>query len=148
MPRAPHSCFTPHQLASIGRRQIDEHMLQPYVSYVSDVYCICFIWMFTKVDLVLHMLQWLYTYVANVCFKTYVASVLFGYCTCCSGYTCMLQVYVSYVSPILDLYCKCFIWMLAFSVILQIGRPTPATPLRKRGVTCTKTTSLPHTPLA
>jgi hypothetical protein len=37
-----------------------------------------------NVDLVLHMLQWLYTYVATVCFKfqlfqMYVANVLFGY---------------------------------------------------------------------
>jgi hypothetical protein len=50
-----------------------------------------------KVDLVLHMLQCLYTYVASVCFKcfrcfqTYVASGLSG---CCTSYTHTLQVYV------------------------------------------------------
>jgi hypothetical protein len=31
------------QLAFVERQQVDEHMLQPYVSYVSDVCCICFI---------------------------------------------------------------------------------------------------------
>jgi hypothetical protein len=68
----------------------------------------------TKVDLVLHMLQWLYTYVASVCFmfqlfQTYVASVLSRYCICRSGYTCMLKVYVPNVSPVSNLYGKCFI---------------------------------------
>jgi hypothetical protein len=41
--------------------------LQVYVSnvsVVSNVCCKCFIWM-------LHMLQWLYTYVASVCLKCY-----------------------------------------------------------------------------
>jgi hypothetical protein len=81
-----------------------------------------------KVDLVLHILQWLYTYVASVCFKcfnyfkTNVVNVLFGYCICCCGYiyvasvcsksfTCfrpMLQVFnldVAYVSNILTFFC-------------------------------------------
>ena len=53
-----------------------------------------------KVDLVLHMLQRLYTYIASVCFKClsyfqmYVASGLSVCCICCTGYTRMLQVYV------------------------------------------------------
>jgi hypothetical protein len=53
-------------------------MLQPYVSCVLDVCCICFDLDVVKIDMVLHMLQWLYTYVANICFKCfklYVASV-------------------------------------------------------------------------
>jgi hypothetical protein len=40
------------------------------------------------------------------------ASVLSGCCICCSGYTHMLQVYVSSVSAILDVCRKCFIWIL------------------------------------
>jgi hypothetical protein len=43
-------------------------MLQVYVlniSPISDVCCKCFIW-------ILHMLQWLYTYVANVCFNCFI----------------------------------------------------------------------------
>jgi hypothetical protein len=49
-----------------SKQQVNERMLQPYVSCVSNV---CFIWKLyvfyldiTKVDLVLHMLQWLHTY--------------------------------------------------------------------------------------
>jgi hypothetical protein len=45
-------------------------------------------------------------------FQTYVTSVLSGYCICCSGCTCMLQVYVPNFSPVSDLCYKCFIWML------------------------------------
>jgi hypothetical protein len=136
VPRAPRH---PRQRAFIWRQQVDEHMLQPYVSWVLDVCCICFIWMLQKyiwcyiccndytrmlqvyvsnVSAVsnvcckcfiwmLHMLQWLYTYVASV-FPN-VSAVLSGHCICCSGYTCMLQVYVSNVSPILGVWCKCFI---------------------------------------
>jgi hypothetical protein len=57
-------------------------------------------------------------------FQTYVASVSSGYCICCSGYTCMLQVcffkclscfrrmlqvfylYVAYVAVVIYIYCK------------------------------------------
>jgi len=42
----------------------------------------------------------------------YVASVLSGCCICCTGYTRMLQVYVSNVSAVSNVCCKCFIWML------------------------------------
>jgi hypothetical protein len=106
-----------------------------------------------KVDLLLHMLQWLYTYIAsvkvsnvsavlNVCckcvyldvayvalaidvlcckcmfqmfqlFQTYIASVLPGCYIYCTGYTpTMLQVYVSNISIVSNLCCKCFVWML------------------------------------
>jgi hypothetical protein len=40
--------LAPRQLASIGRQQVDEHMLRSYVSCVSYVCCICFIWMLQK----------------------------------------------------------------------------------------------------
>jgi hypothetical protein len=46
-----------------------------------------------KLDLVLHMLQCLYTYVASVCFECfscfhmYIVSVLSVCCICCGGYT-------------------------------------------------------------
>jgi hypothetical protein len=65
----------------------------PYVSCISYV---CFIWMF-------HMLQWLYLYVASVCFKCFICfrrmlqSVLSGYCICLSGYTYRLQVSIQNV---------------------------------------------------
>jgi hypothetical protein len=42
-------------------------------------------------------------------FQTYVASVLFGWCICCTSYTRMLQAYVSNVSAISNI---CFIGML------------------------------------
>jgi hypothetical protein len=42
--RSPALC----QLASIGRQQIDEHMLQPYILCILDVCYICFIWMLQK----------------------------------------------------------------------------------------------------
>jgi hypothetical protein len=45
--------------------------------------------------------------VSNVCCKCF-----YGYCICCSGYTCMSQVYVLNVLPVSNLCCKCFIWML------------------------------------
>jgi hypothetical protein len=52
----------------------------------------------------LHMLQWLYMYVASVCSKcfTYFGHMLqvfyLDVVICCSGYTHMLQTYVSIVS--------------------------------------------------
>jgi hypothetical protein len=117
--RAPCWRRAPRQRASIGRQQVDLHTLQPwiYVAYVSmsihlcckcvfqmfqlfsNVCCNWFIWM-------LHMLDWLYTYTASVCFQmfrlfqTYVASVLSGCCICCNRHTCMLQVYVSNISVV------------------------------------------------
>ena len=73
----------------------------------------------------LHMLQWLYTYVASVrskCFICFFRSILqvciFGCCIC---FTHMLQEYVRNVSVVLVLCCNrcfhvascnCFIWML------------------------------------
>jgi hypothetical protein len=46
-------------------------MLQAYVSIVSCVLDICFECFHldvSKVDMVLHILQWLYTHVSNACF--------------------------------------------------------------------------------
>jgi hypothetical protein len=45
-------------------------------------------------------------------FPTYVASVLSGYCICCTGYIFMLLVYVSNVLAVSNLCCKYCIWML------------------------------------
>ena len=56
------------------------------------------------------------SYVATSVFVLQVASVLFGYCICYSGYTHILQVYVTNVLVVSDVCCKCFIWM---SHILQ-----------------------------
>ena len=50
-----------------------------------------------KVDMVLHMLQWLYTCVTSVCFK------------CFSCFKCMLQVFhldVAYVAMAIHVYCN------------------------------------------
>ena len=53
-------------------------------------------------------------YVSGVMFQRYVASVSDRYCksrsgccTCCNGYICMLQVYVSNVSDVSEVCCKC-----------------------------------------
>jgi hypothetical protein len=63
--------------------------------------CKCFIWM-------LHMLQWLAIHVCCKCMFQ-IFQLLSGCCICCSGYTHMLQVYVSKVSPVSDAFCsKCF----------------------------------------
>jgi hypothetical protein len=60
-------------------------------------------------------------------FQRFVASVSYGCCICCNGYTCMLQVYVPNVLSVSQTYvasvnlnvayvsricCKCLIWML------------------------------------
>ena len=52
-------------------------------------------------------------------FQRYVASVSYGCCknrsgccTCCIGYTCIIQVYVLNISFVLDVCCNCFICML------------------------------------
>jgi hypothetical protein len=93
-----------------------------HVAIVCFIRFRCMLHMFyldvTKVDLLLHMLQWLYTYVASVCFKCFsclkhMSQVyLSRYCICCSDYTYILQVYVPNVSHVSDLCCKRFIWML------------------------------------
>jgi hypothetical protein len=52
----------PALLCAVQKKKVEKHMLQAYVSSVSDVpevCCKCFMWMF-------YMLQWLYTYVASV----------------------------------------------------------------------------------
>jgi hypothetical protein len=91
-------------------------VLQVYVSVVSNVCCKCFIWM-------LHMLQWLYTYVANVFPNVSVVlsrccMFLSRCCTCCNGYTRMVQVYILNVSPISCVCYKCFIWMLLYDAVV------------------------------
>jgi hypothetical protein len=71
------------------------HALQMYVAYVLSGCC--------KIDLVLHMLQWLYTCVASVCFK------------CLCFFKRMLQVfhlYVAYVATVVHICCKCVFQML------------------------------------
>ena len=84
-------------------------MLQVYVSDVlsiSDVCCKCFIWM-------LHMLQWLYTYVASVyskCFiyfHTYVVNVLSNVAyvavaihICCRRILQMFHLFQTYVAEV------------------------------------------------
>jgi hypothetical protein len=48
-----------------------------------------------KIDMVLHMLQWLYTYIVNVCFKFFV---------------CMLQLFyldIAYIAVAIHVFCKC-----------------------------------------
>jgi hypothetical protein len=91
-PLAPASTF-------IVWQQVDEHVLQSYVSCVSNVCCICFIWMLQK---------------------------YIWCCICCSGYTrvittvcfsCfkrMLQVFhldVVYVAVAIRICCKCVFQM-------------------------------------
>ena len=44
-PQAPRRRRAPRERASIVVQQVDEHMLQSYVSYVLDVCYMCFIWM-------------------------------------------------------------------------------------------------------
>jgi hypothetical protein len=79
-------------------------------SCVSDICCICFIWMFKSRSAIAYVAM-----AIHICckcrfqmfqlFQTYVASVLSGCCICCNDYTRMLQVYVS---TVLNLCCKCF----------------------------------------
>jgi hypothetical protein len=125
-------------------------MLQAYVLIVSDVCCKCFIWMFQKWIEMLHMLQWLDTYVASVCskcficffirmlqmclsrccicFHTYVASVL---SRCCVWFAmifmCFLQVF--YLSS--KTCCNCFIWMfqkkIRYCTCCNVTPPVAAT---------------------
>jgi hypothetical protein len=72
----------------------------------------------------LHMLQWLYTYVASVCskcficFQTYAANVLSGCCIC---FTQMLQVFYLDVACLtmtfkcFQVFCKCYVCCKCFS---------------------------------
>jgi hypothetical protein len=69
-----------------------------------------------KVNFVLYMEQWLYTYVAKMYFSNDLA--VSNVCCKCfiwmysTGYTRMLQMCVLNVSAISNVRCKCFIWML------------------------------------
>jgi hypothetical protein len=49
-------------VSTIFRYMLQVHVLKCFS--VLDICCKCFIWM-------LHILQWLYTYVSNVCFKCF-----------------------------------------------------------------------------
>ena len=87
----------PHHRASIGGQQVDKHMLQPHISCFR-----CMLHTFhlnvAKVDLVLHILQLLYTYGASVCFK------------CFGCFKRMLQVFyldIAYVAPAIHVCYKC-----------------------------------------
>jgi hypothetical protein len=80
-------------------------VLYMYVACVFSKCFSCFIWILHVFIWMLHMLQWLYTYAASVCSKifTYFRRMLQVFypdiVTRCSGYTHMLQTYVSIVSP-------------------------------------------------
>jgi hypothetical protein len=86
----------------------------------------------TKADLVLHMLQWLYTCVASVCFKcfssfkrmlqvfdldvTYIAVAIYACCKCVFQMFQLLRLDVAwfhldvaYVAVTIHVYCTCFI---------------------------------------
>jgi hypothetical protein len=102
-------------------------LFQTYVAYVAVAIhvcckCVskcfsCFIWMLHVFIWMLYMLQWLYTYGASVCSKcfTYFRRMLQAFyldvVIWCSGYTHMLQTYVSIVS-------------LGFSMLQQVLLPT------------------------
>ena len=66
-------------------------MFQLYQTYVASVYLDV-----VYVALAIHVCC-KYMFQIFQLFPTYVASVLSGYCICCTGYTRMLQVYVSNV---------------------------------------------------
>jgi hypothetical protein len=88
-------------------------MLQAYVSVVSNVCCKSFVWMLQKYIGILHMLQWLYPYVANVrsqCFICFFRRTL-QVCLsrCCICFTHMLQVFYLNVAYVLQWFFKCFI---------------------------------------
>jgi hypothetical protein len=89
--------------------QVFSNMLQAYVSsvlVVSDVSFKCFVRMCKSRSEMLHMLQWLYTYVASAfikmlhMFHTYVASVLSERCVC-----------LQWFSSVFRCFCKCFRYM-------------------------------------
>jgi hypothetical protein len=122
------------------------HAFQMYVAYVSSRFCksksgvASVAWLYTCVASVCIkcfscfrcMLQVFHldvAYVAvaiHVCWnRVFQMFQLFssGCCICCSGYTRILQVYVPNVSPILDVFCKYFIWMLLYiAVVIHICR--------------------------
>jgi hypothetical protein len=94
------------------------HVFQIYVAYISSGCCksrssIVYVAMVIHVccKCVFQMFQ---------LFQTYVASVLFGYCICCSGYRCMLQVCVPNVSSVLDLCCYLQVFYLDVAYVSDI----------------------------
>jgi hypothetical protein len=89
------------------------YILQAYVSNILAISYVrykCFIWM-------LHMLQWLYTYVASVCFSCFkrmlqafyldVAYVALAIHVCCKCMFQMFQLFQTYVASVLSGCCIC-----------------------------------------
>jgi hypothetical protein len=70
------------------------------VSDVLEVRCKCFVWMLQKPIEMLHMLQKLYTYVANICSQYFICSDV-----CCKCFIWMLYMFHTYIINV-------FIWML------------------------------------
>jgi hypothetical protein len=117
--RASHSTPRIASTSFIGWQQVDEHIF-------ATICLMCFRCTLhivhqdvVKVDLVLHMFQWLYTYVTIVCFKYFnyfkrmlqvfyldVAYVVVAYVavTIHVGCKCMFQ-----IQPFSEICCKCFI---------------------------------------
>ena len=79
-------------------------MLQAYISSVSEVYYKCFMWMLQMYIGMLHMLQWLYTYVANIYSKCFI----YFFDICCKCVPHMLHVFYVDVAYILQLLFKRF----------------------------------------
>jgi hypothetical protein len=119
MPQAVRtSCCAPPRLRQrtfIGRQQqVNEHMLQPYVSCISNALK-CILHMFhldaIKVGLLLHMLQYLYTlqvYILNISAVSNVYCKCSSRCRiCCSGYARTLQECFPNVSIVSSGCCIC-----------------------------------------
>jgi len=70
-------------------------LFETYVSRVSSVCFMCFIFMLQK-DMMLHILQWLHTYVLSVC--PHVSSVLDVCCKCMFQMQTMFNVFHLYVA--------------------------------------------------
>jgi hypothetical protein len=87
-----HAVWRGSIVASCGYEPNTPYLFHTYIARVCSKYFMCF----------------QFYIVANV-FMLQVASVLFGYCIYCHGYTCMLQMCVLNVSTVLDVCCKCFV---------------------------------------
>ena len=54
-----------------------------------------------------------------------VAMVVFGCCTCCNGYTRMLQEFVQNVLSVSDACCKCFYLDVAYVAVAMLQMYVP-----------------------
>ena len=103
------------------------HLDVAYVAVAIHVCCKCVFQMFQLFHLDVACFHLDAAYVAEaipVCckcmfqmfhlFQTYIASVLSRCCIYCNGYTRMLQVYVSNVSALSNVCCKCFYLDVAY----------------------------------